>query len=264
VSTTACPARPAASGVRHRGAVPDPVQILRLGSRWLAGAVDDAAGLLLDRRCVGCGEPHASLCRSCRRAWGQPFVVRVPSLDLPVVAATTYARAAPAVIGLKERGRLGLLPVLGEALTLAVASATQGLGPRSLVPREPLRVVPVPTVAARARDRGLDHTAALARRAARRLTTTGQPTQVAAVVRHARRVSDQSALGRRDRWRNLSGSLVVAPVDRPPAGPVIVVDDVLTTGATAAEAVRALTAAGWRVDAVAVVAAAVSGPRSLG
>ena len=68
----------------------------------------------------------------------------------------------------------------------------------------------------------------------------------------ARAVADQAGLSTRDRAANLAGALRATGV---PGRPVIVVDDVMTTGATLVEAARALAAHGHPVAGAAVVAA---------
>jgi predicted amidophosphoribosyltransferase len=80
---------------------------------------------------------------------------------------------------------------------------------------------------------------------------------VLACLRPARLVRDQSGLDAQQRRANLAEALLVAPrhraaiVDRV----VVVTDDIVTTGATAAEACRALAACGAVVVGVASVAA---------
>jgi len=72
-------------------------------------------------------------------------------------------------------------------------------------------------------------------------------------LEHRRRVADQAGLTATDRAANLTGALQ-ARLDLHGVR-VIIVDDVVTTGATLAEAARALRAAGAEVLAAAVIAA---------
>ncbi len=70
-------------------------------------------------------------------------------------------------------------------------------------------------------------------------------------------MADQARLDRAERAANLRGAYAVRPGPRPgsPAYPCVLVDDVITTGATLAESARALRSAGVRVVGAAVVAA---------
>ena len=84
----------------------------------------------------------------------------------------------------------------------------------------------------------------------------GRVVTVAPVLRLARATADQAGLDAVGRAANLAGAMVV----RPGAGvlgshAVLVVDDVVTTGSTLAEAVRAVRSTGSRVVGTAVVAA---------
>jgi predicted amidophosphoribosyltransferase len=74
---------------------------------------------------------------------------------------------------------------------------------------------------------------------------------------HARRVRDQSGLDLRQRWNNLEGAFVVEKVDEL-HGNVVLVDDLVTTGATLIEAARALRYAGIQV--IGAVTAALAQP----
>jgi predicted amidophosphoribosyltransferase len=89
------------------------------------------------------------------------------------------------------------------------------------------------------------------------LQQQGVPTRVVPWLRHARRVADQSGLTHHDRADNLAGALMIRPRGRVPTttGRVVVVDDIVTSGATLAEAVRALRAGGVAVTGTAVIAA---------
>jgi predicted amidophosphoribosyltransferase len=80
----------------------------------------------------------------------------------------------------------------------------------------------------------------LADAAARSLSRDGRRVLVVSALTHVRRLADQASLDTAARWANLQGAMAARPL----AGPVIVVDDVCTTGATLVEAHRALMAVG--------------------
>lgn len=235
----------------------------------LRGFTDAAASLLLGASCPGCGTPCARLCPDCAAVVAAPtpagHVVRGCP---PVVAAAPYEDLwRRLLVAYKERGAWWLAGPLAPALAVAVAEAVHGAGVRWGGARETggthLVLVPVPSLPGSVRARGLDTTLELARRSARVLSRAGLPCRVRPELGHGRRVSDQSGLGEADRWENLKGAMVVrrrvgdAGARGAGAGPGVrvVVDDLTTTGASLAEACRALEAAGIPASACAVVAA---------
>jgi predicted amidophosphoribosyltransferase len=163
----------------------------------------------------------------------------------------TYAGAVRAVVvAHKEYGRLDLTPPLGEALARSVAAAGSGAA-------GPILLVPAPSRRVAVRRRGHDPTLRMALRAASVLRSTGVDTRVVPVLRLRRGVADQAGLSAAQRAANVSEAM---HVNRRPAvlvagRPVVLVDDVVTTGATLAEAARALERAGAGTVAGAVVAA---------
>lgn len=211
--------------------------------------------------CVGCGRPGRVLCRACRASlptgatltWPTP----TPAGLVPPYASGPYDDTLrQLVIGLKERRLLGLADPLAGLLAEAVAAAIADTAPRGAV-----LLVPVPSRPSSVRARALDPTALVTRRAARLLRTSGAEVHVAGLLRTRPGVVDQAGLDAAARAANLAGSMTCPSpgltriARRLPRASVVVCDDVLTTGATAREAQRALTAVGLRVVAVAVVAA---------
>jgi predicted amidophosphoribosyltransferase len=129
------------------------------------------------------------------------------------------------VLDLKSRGRRDAVAPLASAL---VAEARRG-GLAS----EVVTWVPCPTAARR--RRGFDHAELLARAVAGAL---GLPCR--GLLLRAGPVLDQVGLTAQERWANLAGAFTA----RPPRGPVCLVDDVITTGATAGCCANALRGAG--------------------
>jgi predicted amidophosphoribosyltransferase len=223
-----------------------------------AAALRSLVGLVLAADCAGCEQraaERAGLCSRCeqdlgaraRSAWPSPVP---PGLAPPWAVAAYDGTVKAVLLAHKEQSRLVLVRPLGAALARAVTAAAAGRA-------GPVLLVPVPSQPAAVRRRGHDHTLRLARVAAARLRRAGHPVGVLAVLRTARRVADQAGLGAAERSANLAGALQVpARFAGLCAGRrVVVVDDVITTGATLEEATRALAAAGADVVGTAVVAA---------
>jgi len=173
----------------------------------------------------------------------------------------------------KERARGDLARPLGMALARAVAEALGGAATAAttlvttapatpattMTAPPPLLLVPMPSTRSAVRRRGVDTTAHLARSAAKSFrAATGTPIRTVPALRHTRRVADQAGLDRAERAANLAGALRVAGRwRREVAGAeVVLVDDIVTTGATLAEAARAVRAGGATVVGAAAVAAA--------
>ena len=205
--------------------------------------------LVLPLQCGGCGAPSTRWCDACAAALDvnadEPHVV-TPRVDpgVPVFALGRYAGPRrQAIVALKEYGRRDLAGPLARALALGIHRlASWGiLG-------EPLTVVPAPSRRSAARRRGGDPVLRIAARA-----TSASPWHTTApVLRTAALVRDSVGLTSTARERNIAGR--VRLTSDAPAGEVLLVDDVLTTGATAREAVRVLNAGGAAVSAVLTLA----------
>ncbi|MEV7647980.1 phosphoribosyltransferase family protein [Arthrobacter sp. NPDC089319] len=231
--------------------------------------------LLLPTDCVACGAPDQVLCAACRqrlrRSTLRPVAVEEASeslpLDeagrpLPVTAGGPYRRElSQAVLAFKNHGRTELAPVLAVALAGALDAAAERAGrPDGAV------LVPVPGRGISRRRRGYDPLQLLLSRLERHgLLPAG--VQLLPAVRPAgsgKRLmrwtspGGQKSLGRTARQRNVAGSMAVPKryVPQIAGRGCLLVDDVLTTGATMAELARALRAAGGVPLGGAVLAAA--------
>lgn len=212
--------------------------------------LDALLDLVLPRSCSGCLLPGSLLCAGCRELLAGPAVGLVRPDPCPpglpaLSALLAYDGAVQRLLlSHKEKGRLLLTRPLGGAL--ATAALVHGSAPMVLCP--------VPSSRRAVRERGHDHALRLARAAAASLRGRGVDAHAVALLAPARRVADQSSLSTAQRAANLAGALRAVGAVR---GPVLVVDDVVTTGATLVEAARALRAAGHPVVGAAVVAATV-------
>jgi predicted amidophosphoribosyltransferase len=188
-----------------------------------------------------------------------------PGLVTPWACGDFSGLRRDLILALKERAVLGLSRPLGTHLALAISAALADRLTRTGTGTGPdIWLVPVPSRWLTVRRRGHDPTAALTRRA--RSVLLREPAPV--VIRFAPVLVvrpggvDQAGLGAAERAPNVAGSMyvstrrlrrLVGSSGRPVTA--VVCDDVLTTGATAREAQRALEAVGVPVSAVATVAA---------
>jgi predicted amidophosphoribosyltransferase len=221
--------------------------------------------LLLPVDCGGCGAPGTLLCPDCAVLLGAPARVYPPCCagGPPVYALGIYrGRLRTALLAYKERGRRDLAGPLGRALATALLQLPPGPPSRSLS-RETIRcgeevwLVPVPSRRAAAARRGGQHVGLLAQRAAAALAGAGIAAAVAPALRVAAGVRDSVGLSAEARQANLAGRVLLRHAGLPPAGtPVVLIDDVVTTGATVAACAEALLRTGTTVPAIVVLAAA--------
>lgn len=219
----------------------DSADQLRLGgvqnrSGWSALG-DELAAFILSGCCSGCDLPGTLLCGVCREALIAAPVRRETTGGLPVVAALTYEGvAARCIRRVKEEGETILAHPLGAALRAAVdefsAEAAQFI------------LVPIPTGRAAFRRRGYRVPEVLIRRAGLVASRYLLPT---------RSTADQRDLDAAQRSQNVAGSMRARHARD--AVDAILIDDVITTGATLDEGARALKDAGFRVCGAVTLAA---------
>lgn len=226
-----------------------------------ASLFDALVDLVLPRTCAGCGLPGAVLCPRCARLLTVPRVAqprRFPDGFPPTVAAGAYAGPIrPAVLAFKERGRAELARPLGTALALAAAAVVAAVPDRA----GPVVLVPVPSSRAALRTRGRDHVRELTREAVRELRAAGLAAEQSRLLRRRGRVRDSAGLSAAERRANLAGTFVVAGPSAPPGTVLVLVDDVVSSGATLTEAAAALAAAQGRGDPPVLAAVVAATPR---
>jgi predicted amidophosphoribosyltransferase len=207
----------------------------------------------LPRSCGGCGcrDPRG-WCGSCARALadetGQRRFARVAPgsralLPIVSVAAAYDGVTRRALLTYKERGRRDLARWLGRVLGDVVCGSVRSCP-------APLVVVPVPASPAALRHRGWDHVFTL-------VAASSSLPPPCPLLRWERTTADQGSLGAAERAPNLHRALSARPwgAGRGSRPSVVLVDDVVTTGATLAEAARACRQAGFAVVAAAALTA---------
>jgi predicted amidophosphoribosyltransferase len=225
---------------------------------WWAAAAD----LFLGAGCPGCGTPWWGACPTCRAH----VLAQATRLTAPTPAPTGFPLTATAsayddvhrgLIGAhKEDHALMLTGLLGDRLAAAVDEL---LTARRVPSEEPVVLVPVPSSARTVRERGFDATGALAKRATRRLSGS-RSVRTAVLLAQQRGLADQSGLDTAQRAANLRGGLRLrrgldSALVHPDGPALVIVDDLVTTGASLAEATRCMETAGFSVLGAATVSA---------
>jgi ComF family protein len=195
------------------------------------------AATLFPPRCCLCDFPGATpdldLCEICRADF--------PWERETLAGATVALRYAPPadelIRDLKYRGITPHARVLGVLLAQAVQERAASL---------PRLLVPVPLHDARLRERGFNQASSIARYAAQMLGIPCAPR----AMKRVRDTPSQTSMSMAERHRNVRGAFAVNGAGALrrllAAGHVAVIDDVMTTGSTLAEAKCALLAAGVR------------------
>ena len=206
------------------------------------GLFADIADVLVGTCCVSCRNPALGLCADCA-ASVRPHPRIVRERPCRIAAAGEYDGALRStIIAWKERGRFTVERPLAHLLAASVLA---------LDADGPVALVPIPSRPDRRRARGADVVTDLARRTAGLLCSVGFGVSVAPSLTFVKRVRDQAGLSATARADNVRGSLAAR---RLPTAPVVLVDDIVTTGATLGEAVRAFRSRGLTVVGAAVLA----------
>lgn len=195
--------------------------------------------LILPRSCAGCGAPGDILCTACRCHLQQvPSPIHRPrDLGTRVFALGPYSDIRrSAIIAMKEQNNQAVRDYIGAVF----AAGLVYLRARGDIP-ENFCLVPAPTRPRSARARGGDPVEQWCAYVAKHLP--GVSYLPALTLRQ--QVTDQSRLDAAQRWKNMRDAVQARDIVKHVAGrPVIVLDDVVTTGATLAAAVATLRGAG--------------------
>lgn len=203
---------------------------------------------ILPAVCIHCesrlGRPDDIVCPSCRKRLDACRRTRVRSVAgagdatsrTKVLSLWIYAAGSPVRTmhrGLKYGGRRDIGSMAGREMGRLARSHLTGVGRKSIV-------IPVPSHPIRIAERGYNHAELLARGVSAELRIGLEPNALCRV----RLSTSQSSIARSERMANVHGAFTVSDPAIVAERPVILVDDLFTTGATLAETASLIRAAG--------------------
>ena len=208
--------------------------------------ISDLKYLLFPTRCFGCRDLGYSICSNCRKLWN-PHIYKSTIVELAVYSAIPYSPVAKNILlAAKEQS----IKSADQLVRSAMAASLQVLFQK--YPNSAL--VPIPSAPASNRRRGRDFINEMATFVAKDMGVGVLP-----LLEQQRLVRDQSKLNIASRRENLAMALSIKPQLRGnySSESVVILDDLVTTGSTINEANRALTKAGFKVQAAATACVAL-------
>ena len=196
-------------------------------------------------RCLGCSALGLEICSQCRSKWN-PHIYRSWSRTspyFPIFSSIQYSTVASKVLLAAKENNIKLADdLLVQALqrSFHFCAKERGVGV----------LVPIPSRHAVARSRGRQFITELSLRLSK-----GTGIETIEMLSHIRKVRDQSSLDAKQRLVNIEGSMKSL---RYLSEKVILVDDLVTTGATIHEGARALRENG--IEVIAAVTACIAEP----
>lgn len=197
------------------------------------GVIQELSHILFPTRCFGCSAIGISICSQCRKEW-HPHYYQTHVYGLKVHSAVLYSKTASKIIlTAKENGIKGADNLIIDAITHVIK--------QSNFDKHNLRLVPIPSSLSNSRRRGRNFVEEICKEVSRKCHIPFSP-----LLTIVKRVEDQSGLSAKARALNMKGAFGIKP-GMHPLGDLLLIDDIVTTGATVTEASRALHAGGFNL-----------------
>lgn len=205
--------------------------------QYLSSIIAGLKSLVFDSSCITCGARKQEFCGRCKEEW-RSNPKQVTGESFKVFSSITYNEVAKRVVlsakenSLRTARNLIVSEIKVNVEKLCLSEAT--------LPREVL-LVPIPSSARAKRRRGGDFILEISRAISAELNRelNGIRFTSSSLLKMSRKILDQTELTQSQRELNLSGAFKIAQ-DFFTVKPIIIIDDVITTGSTLREAVRAL------------------------
>jgi predicted amidophosphoribosyltransferase len=200
--------------------------------------MDEIAQLVFPGRCLGCHTLSSTICANCLEQW-QVSKFKIKYSELTVHSAILYTPvAAKIILASKENGTATADQLLIQAIMGQIQTTAVDL--------QRIRLVPIPSSKRSIRSRGRSFMADIVRQISFQM---GIP--MLDCLELTGKTTDQTGLNRQQRLENMKGSMSMKTMAR---GELILIDDVITTGATLKEAARALNSQGFYAQISAITA----------
>lgn len=207
--------------------------MFRPKSSWIIDALSGLQSLVFPSVCVMCNRFAEDICGTCEQQWVLP-PRRIEFADVPTSSVVAYSpQVSSVVLKAKEDGNRAARRLIAETLYTSIDLISR----RN--PHQPLLIVPIPSSRKAIRQRGESFLHPIVKQVVDIAHRHSRDWIWKEILIHKKKVRDQVGLSSQERHQNLKGVFTVRDgvfVDRP----IIVVDDVITTGSTLRNAILAL------------------------
>jgi predicted amidophosphoribosyltransferase len=206
--------------------------------------------LIYPASCLVCQEPNHLICPSCISTWQQP--IKTGQIKkIPIYFSAYYsAESAKIILSAKENGNTIARQLLANAISNAIERVIS-----DFKLQESITLTTIPSRKSAIRKRGRDHINQLAAEVISLVKIDGIEISNLNILQLNKSIEDQSKLNKGERAANLSGAYLAISPETPPKN-LIIIDDLITTGASVQEAVRALSVINLRPVAIMTACAA--------